>query len=78
MYAKIKSERSSKGQGGNEFLEIDISMEKKGHRHPVIAQLHMTFNEQTNNYYVTFKPIGDLIRLNNLNEEDIYNWVIRK
>lgn len=38
LYAKIKSERAEKGQGGNEYLLIDILNEKEDK----ILQIHIT------------------------------------
>ena len=46
MYATTTSERASKGQGGNEYLRIEITDEYK--------QIIMSINAQINGNIVTF------------------------
>lgn len=54
IYAKMKSERAEKGQGGNDFLEIQITKEDQ----KVIAMLNV-FNDKENSQLIfTFIPLG--------------------
>lgn len=54
IYGKIKSERAEKGQGGNDFLEIQIAKEDQ----KVIAMLNVFNDKKNNQLLLTFIPLG--------------------
>jgi len=54
LYATVASERASKGQGGNEYLDIEV----QDKRNAIV--LMMRIEEVKNNPTVTFYEAGDI------------------
>lgn len=44
LYATVASERASKGQGGNEYLIVDLTVENDGKREP-IGQIELVYKD---------------------------------
>lgn len=64
LYAKTTSERASKGQGGNEYVEIDLTVQNGSRQNYPIGQLVLLYKDDSklgamqNEWVLQWRPHG--------------------
>lgn len=64
LYATTTSERASKGQGGNEWLTIDLTVKNdKTSNYDSIGSLKLYYDNNALDYQITFTDGHELVNL---------------